>query len=84
MCALTSDENMLLPLAHRCWPALLKRLTSDDPLAVLRAFGVRPHLGNALSAFLCMEVALQFATACRRKVAGSNPMVNTVIISVRT
>ncbi|CAI5673818.1 unnamed protein product [Oreochromis niloticus] len=35
---LSERENELLPMAHRCWPALLQRLTADDPLAVLRAF----------------------------------------------
>ena len=38
---LSERESELLPMAHRCWPALLQRLTADDPLAVLRAFRVR-------------------------------------------
>lgn len=37
---LSEKENELLPMAHRCWPALSQRLTADDPLAVLRAFRV--------------------------------------------
>lgn len=37
---LSEKENELLPMAHRCWPALVQRLTADDPLAVLRAFRV--------------------------------------------
>lgn len=37
---LSEKENELLPMAHRCWPPLLQRLTADDPLAVLRAFRV--------------------------------------------
>lgn len=37
---LSERENELLPMAHRCWPALLQRLTADDPLAILRAFRV--------------------------------------------
>lgn len=40
VCVLSEKENELLPMAHRCWPALLQRLTADDPLAVLRAFRV--------------------------------------------
>lgn len=40
VCVLSQKENELLPMAHRCWPALLLRLTADDPLAVLRAFRV--------------------------------------------
>lgn len=38
---LSEKEDELLPMAHRCWPPLLQRLTADDPLAVLRAFRVR-------------------------------------------
>jgi len=41
VCVLSEKEDELLPMAHRCWPALLQRLTADDPLAVLRAFRVR-------------------------------------------
>lgn len=40
MRVLSEKENELLPMAHRCWPALVQRLTADDPLAVLRAFRV--------------------------------------------
>ncbi|XP_064377805.1 TELO2-interacting protein 1 homolog isoform X2 [Dromaius novaehollandiae] len=36
--------NHLLPMAHRVWPALVTRLISDDPLAVLRAFKCFPPL----------------------------------------
>lgn len=39
---LQSHRNQLLPLAHRAWPPLVRRLTNDDPLAVLRAFKVLP------------------------------------------
>ncbi|CAI5673812.1 unnamed protein product [Oreochromis niloticus] len=38
---LSERENELLPMAHRCWPALLQTLTADDPLAVLRAFRLK-------------------------------------------
>ncbi|XP_015278291.1 PREDICTED: TELO2-interacting protein 1 homolog isoform X2 [Gekko japonicus] len=31
-------QNHFLPLVHRTWPALVTRLTNDDPVAVLRAF----------------------------------------------
>lgn len=40
MHVLSEKENELLPMAHRCWPTLVQRLTADDPLAVLRAFRV--------------------------------------------
>ncbi|XP_063152865.1 TELO2-interacting protein 1 homolog [Candoia aspera] len=45
-------ENVLLPLAHQAWPALVCRLTSDDPLAVLRAFKVLCTLGACSGDFL--------------------------------
>lgn len=41
---LQTHKNQLLPLAHRAWPSLVHRLTSDDPLAVLRAFKVLTDL----------------------------------------
>ncbi|XP_070797961.1 TELO2-interacting protein 1 homolog [Pituophis catenifer annectens] len=45
-------ENVLLPLAHRAWPALVCRLINDDPLAVLRAFKVLCTLGAHSGDFL--------------------------------
>ncbi|XP_039555650.1 TELO2-interacting protein 1 homolog [Passer montanus] len=44
--------NHLLPMAHRVWPALVTRLISDDPLAVLRAFKVLCTLGQTCGDFL--------------------------------
>ncbi|NXS64005.1 TTI1 protein, partial [Brachypteracias leptosomus] len=44
--------NHLLPMAHRAWPALLPRLISDDPLAVLRAFKVLCTLAQRCGDFL--------------------------------
>ncbi|KAK2529200.1 Tti1 [Columba livia] len=44
--------NHLLPLAHRAWPALVTRLISDDPLAVLRAFKVLCTLAQRCGDFL--------------------------------
>ncbi|NXU53564.1 TTI1 protein, partial [Turnix velox] len=44
--------NHLLPLAHRVWPALVTRLISDDPLAVLRAFKVLYTLAQKCGDFL--------------------------------
>uniref|UniRef100_A0A672J376 TELO2-interacting protein 1 homolog n=1 Tax=Salarias fasciatus TaxID=181472 RepID=A0A672J376_SALFA len=54
---LSERENELLPLAHRCWPPLLQRLTADDPLAVLRAFRVLCTLGEACGDFLRRRVS---------------------------
>ncbi|XP_058033159.1 TELO2-interacting protein 1 homolog isoform X2 [Ahaetulla prasina] len=45
-------ENVLLPLAHQAWPALVCRLVNDDPLAVLRAFKVLCTLGAHSGDFL--------------------------------
>ncbi|NXJ89667.1 TTI1 protein, partial [Corythaixoides concolor] len=44
--------NHLLPMAHRAWPALVTRLVSDDPLAVLRAFKVLCTLAQKCGDFL--------------------------------
>ncbi|XP_009871012.1 PREDICTED: TELO2-interacting protein 1 homolog, partial [Apaloderma vittatum] len=44
--------NHLLPMAHRVWPALVTRLISDDPLAVLRAFKVLCTLAQNCGDFL--------------------------------
>lgn len=54
---LSELQNELLPMAHRCWPALLQRLTADDPLAVLRAFRVLCTLGDACGDFLRRRVS---------------------------
>ncbi|XP_037627885.1 TELO2-interacting protein 1 homolog isoform X2 [Sebastes umbrosus] len=57
VCVLSEKENELLPMAHRCWPALLQRLTADDPLAVLRAFRVLCTLGETCGDFLRRRVS---------------------------
>ncbi|XP_031724708.1 TELO2-interacting protein 1 homolog isoform X1 [Anarrhichthys ocellatus] len=57
VCVLSERENELLPMAHRCWPALLQRLTADDPLAVLRAFRVLCTLGETCGDFLRRRVS---------------------------
>ncbi|XP_028309921.1 TELO2-interacting protein 1 homolog [Gouania willdenowi] len=54
---LSERENELLPMAHRCWPALLQRLTADDPLVVLRAFRVLCTLGEKCGDFLRRRVS---------------------------
>ncbi|KAG1926751.1 TELO2-interacting protein 1 homolog isoform X2 [Pimephales promelas] len=60
VCVLCEREDELLPMVHRCWPALLQRLTNDDPLAVPRAFKVLCVLGQSCGDFLrrrvCKEV----------------------------
>ncbi|MBN3322625.1 TTI1 protein, partial [Atractosteus spatula] len=54
---LRSRERELLPMAHRVWPPLLRRLTGDDPLAVLRAFRVLCTLGESCGDFLRSRVS---------------------------
>ncbi|KAJ8369618.1 hypothetical protein SKAU_G00096460 [Synaphobranchus kaupii] len=72
---LHAQENELLPLVHRCWPALLQRLTSDDPLAVLRAFQVLCTLGETCGDFLrksvSKEVLPKLTGSLRRQAAVS-------------
>ncbi|XP_018616226.2 TELO2-interacting protein 1 homolog [Scleropages formosus] len=57
VCVLQSHEDVLLPLVHRCWPALLQRLTNDDPLAVLWAIKVLCTLGETCGDFLRKRVS---------------------------
>ncbi|KAK3519173.1 hypothetical protein QTP70_020000 [Hemibagrus guttatus] len=54
---LSEMENELLPMVHRCWPALLQRLTNDDPLAIPRAFRVLCVLGETCGDFLRKRVS---------------------------
>ncbi|XP_024148210.1 TELO2-interacting protein 1 homolog isoform X2 [Oryzias melastigma] len=54
---LSEKEDELLPMAHRCWPALLQRLTADDQLVVLRAFRVLCTLGETCGDFLRRRVS---------------------------
>ncbi|XP_039224121.1 TELO2-interacting protein 1 homolog isoform X1 [Crotalus tigris] len=60
-------EDVLLPLAHRAWPALVCRLINDDPLAVLRAFKVLCTLGSCSGDFLrsrfCKDVLPKLAAS---------------------
>ncbi|XP_057219409.1 TELO2-interacting protein 1 homolog [Triplophysa rosa] len=57
VCVLCENENELLPMVHRCWPALLHRLTSDDPLAIPQAFRVLCVLGETCGDFLRKRVS---------------------------
>lgn len=57
VCVLCEQEDELLPMVHRCWPALLHRLTNDDPLAVPRAFKVLCVLGESCGDFLRKRVS---------------------------
>ncbi|TRY98556.1 hypothetical protein DNTS_005267 [Danionella cerebrum] len=54
---LRDDEEELLPMVHRCWPALLQRLTNDDPLAVPPAFKLLCVLGDSCGDFLRKRVS---------------------------
>ncbi|XP_061657063.1 TELO2-interacting protein 1 homolog isoform X3 [Syngnathoides biaculeatus] len=54
---LSEKEDELLPMTHRCWPALVQRLTADDPLAVLRAFRVLCTLSRTCGDFLRRRVS---------------------------
>ncbi|XP_016086871.1 TELO2-interacting protein 1 homolog [Sinocyclocheilus grahami] len=57
VCVLCEREDEMLPMVHRCWPALLHRLTNDDPLAVPRAFKVLCILGESCGDFLRTRVS---------------------------
>ncbi|XP_078092533.1 TELO2-interacting protein 1 homolog [Mustelus asterias] len=54
---LQNHVNELLPMVHRLWSPLVQRLTSDDPLVVLRAFKVLCKLADASGDFLRSRVS---------------------------
>ncbi|XP_039869855.1 TELO2-interacting protein 1 homolog [Simochromis diagramma] len=71
---LSDRENELLPMAHRCWPALLQRLTADDPLAVLRAFRVLCVLGETCGDFLRRRVSKEVLPKLSASLARQAPI----------
>ncbi|XP_057686361.1 TELO2-interacting protein 1 homolog [Corythoichthys intestinalis] len=71
---LSERENELLPMAHRCWPALLQRLTADDPLAVLRAFRVLCTLGHTCGDFLRRRVSKEILPKLSSSLAQQAPV----------
>ncbi|OCT57745.1 hypothetical protein XELAEV_18003080mg [Xenopus laevis] len=54
--SLQTQENVLLPLAHKIWPCLVKRLLQDEPLILLRAFQVLVCLAVSCRDFLRQRV----------------------------
>ncbi|GLD45701.1 TELO2-interacting protein 1 homolog isoform X1 [Lates japonicus] len=74
VCVLSEKENELLPMAHRCWPALLQRLTADDPLAVLRAFRVLCTLGETCGDFLRRRVSKEVLPKLSSSLARQAPI----------
>ncbi|XP_040008736.1 TELO2-interacting protein 1 homolog isoform X2 [Xiphias gladius] len=74
VCILSEKENELLPMAHRCWPALLQRLTADDPLAVLRAFRVLCTLGETCGDFLRRRVSKEVLPKLSASLARQAPI----------
>ncbi|KAM9856010.1 TELO2-interacting protein 1 homolog [Aulostomus maculatus] len=74
VCVLSEKENELLPMAHRCWPALLQRLTADDPLAVLRAFRVLCTLGETCGDFLKRRVSKEVLPKLSSSLAHQAPI----------
>nr|XP_046252563.1 TELO2-interacting protein 1 homolog isoform X2 [Scatophagus argus] len=74
VCVLSEKENELLPMAHRCWPALLQRLTADDPLAVLRAFRVLCTLGETCGDFLRTRVSKEILPKLSSSLARQAPV----------
>ncbi|XP_042347878.1 TELO2-interacting protein 1 homolog [Plectropomus leopardus] len=74
VCVLSERENELLPMVHRCWPALLQRLTADDPLAVLRAFRVLCTLGETCCDFLRRRVSKEVLPKLTSSLARQAPI----------
>ncbi|XP_073539950.1 TELO2-interacting protein 1 homolog [Phyllobates terribilis] len=66
---LHSQENVLLPLAHKIWPCLVKRLLQDEPLVLLRAFQMLVSLAASCKDFIrqrvCKDALPAFLTSLR-------------------
>ncbi|XP_061528376.1 TELO2-interacting protein 1 homolog [Phycodurus eques] len=71
---LSEKEDELLPMAHRCWPAVVQRLTADDPLAVLRAFRVLCTLGRTCGDFLRRRVSKEILPKLSSSLAHQAPV----------
>ncbi|CAL8324810.1 unnamed protein product [Merluccius merluccius] len=74
VCVLREEEDTLLPMVHGCWPALLRRLTDDDPLAVLRGFQVLCSLGEACGDFLRSRVSKEVLPRLSSSLARQAPV----------
>ncbi|XP_053309597.1 TELO2-interacting protein 1 homolog [Spea bombifrons] len=74
--ALQAEENVLLPLAHKIWPCLVKRLLQDEPLILLRAFQVLVSLTVSCKDFLrqriCKDALPAFLNSLRSQAAISS------------
>nr|DBA27779.1 TPA: hypothetical protein GDO54_008238 [Pyxicephalus adspersus] len=64
-----SQRDILLPMAYKAWPSLVKRLTQDEPLVLLRAFEVLVSLTSSCKDFLrhrmCKDAFPAFLTYLR-------------------
>ncbi|XP_068118944.1 TELO2-interacting protein 1 homolog isoform X2 [Hyperolius riggenbachi] len=64
-----AHEDVLLPLAHKMWPCLVKRLVQDEPLILMRAFQVLATLSSTCREFLrprvCKDALPAFLAALR-------------------
>ncbi|XP_056405718.1 TELO2-interacting protein 1 homolog isoform X2 [Hyla sarda] len=66
---LHSHSDVLLPLAHKIWPCLVKRLLRDEPLVLLRAFQMLVSLAALCKDFIrqrvCKEALPAFLASLR-------------------
>ncbi|KAM4605878.1 TELO2-interacting protein 1 homolog [Discoglossus pictus] len=73
--SLQSQEDVLLPLAHKVWPSLVKRLLHDEPLVLIRAFKVLVSLAASCKDFLrqrvCKDALPAFLTSLRSQAPAS-------------
>uniref|UniRef100_A0A8C5QDE7 TELO2 interacting protein 1 n=1 Tax=Leptobrachium leishanense TaxID=445787 RepID=A0A8C5QDE7_9ANUR len=76
---LQSQENILLPLAHKMWPCLVKRLLHEDPVILQRAYQVLVCLTATCKDFLrqrvCKEALPAFLNFLRTQAASSSRAV---------
>ncbi|XP_041060297.1 TELO2-interacting protein 1 homolog isoform X2 [Carcharodon carcharias] len=71
---LQCNVNELLPMVHRLWSPLVQRLTSDDPLVILRAFKVLCKLADGSGDFLRSRVSKDILPKVTRSLVSQAPV----------
>ncbi|XP_078392720.1 TELO2-interacting protein 1 homolog isoform X2 [Cetorhinus maximus] len=71
---LQCNVNELLPMVHRLWSPLVQKLTSDDPLVILRAFKVLCKLADGSGDFLRSRVSKDILPKVTRYLVSQAPV----------
>ncbi|GCB72985.1 hypothetical protein scyTo_0002285 [Scyliorhinus torazame] len=71
---LQNNVNELLPMVHRLWSPFVQRLTSDDPLVILRAVKVLCKLADTSGDFLRSRVSKDILPKMTRYLVSQGPV----------